>query len=193
MERLNWHMAAELAKVAEVRVIGPEGSAALAPHGVQVREAPLRPLWKFLVRARALARGEARTWQPRIVLAGSGLTAPLARAAARLCGAKTAVYVHGLDIAVRNIAYRALWLPAIRRMDRVIANSRATADLCRGIGMDPARVGIVHPGVDLPRNDAYLFRNEEGRAAGGASLPPLQEESRGGDGILGIDTPKRPE
>ncbi|HET6587310.1 MAG TPA: hypothetical protein VFG67_06005 [Oleiagrimonas sp.] len=42
MERLNWHMAEELAKVAEVRIIGPAGSAALAPPGVVVREAPLK-------------------------------------------------------------------------------------------------------------------------------------------------------
>lgn len=150
MERLNWHLAEELARVAEVRVVGPEGSAALAPAGVMVREAPLKPLWKFLLHARALARREARQWRPDIVLAGSGLAAPLARSAARVCGARTAVYVHGLDVAARHPGYRALWLPAIRRMDRIIANSRATADLCRGIGVDSARIGVVHPGVDLP-------------------------------------------
>jgi phosphatidylinositol alpha-1,6-mannosyltransferase len=149
MERLNWHMAEELSKSAEVRVIGPEGSAPLAPEGVSVREAPLKPLWKFLLHARTLARIEARQWQPDIVLAGSGLTAPIARSAARACGAKACVYVHGLDVAVRHVAYRTFWLPAIRRADRVIANSSATAGLCRDIGIDPARLGIVHPGVDL--------------------------------------------
>jgi phosphatidylinositol alpha-1,6-mannosyltransferase len=35
-------------------------------------------------------------------------------------------------------------------MDRVIANSHATAELSRSIGVDPARIGIVHPGVELP-------------------------------------------
>lgn len=150
MERLNWHMADELAKFADVRIVGPEGSAALAPTGIEVLEAPLRPLWNFLWRARSLARREARAWRPDIVLAGSGLTAPLARAAARACHATTAVYVHGLDVAVKHLAYRAFWLPAIRRADRVIANSHATAKLCRDIGIDPKRIGIVHPGVDLP-------------------------------------------
>src|SRR5574337_1276132 len=77
MERLNWHMADELSKTADVRVIGPTGSAAMAPAGVAVREARLQPLWKFLLQAGALARREARTWKPDIVLAGSGLTAPL--------------------------------------------------------------------------------------------------------------------
>lgn len=160
MERLNWHMAEELAKVADVRIVGPEGSAALAPVGIVVREAPLTPLWKFLWRARSLARAEARRWKPDVVLAGSGLTAPIARSAARACGARTAVYVHGLDIAVRHAVYRALWLPAIRRADRVIANSRATAELCGAVGVNPARIGIVHPGVDLP--DESISPKESG-------------------------------
>ena len=150
MERLNWHMAEELAKVAEVRVIGPAGAAALAPTGVEMREAPLRPLWKFLLFATYLAWREARRWRPDIVLAGSGLTAPSAWLAARACGARPAAYVHGLDIAVRHPLYRAAWLPAIRRMDRVIANSQATAALCRDIGVPPDRLAIVHPGVELP-------------------------------------------
>lgn len=154
MERLNWHMADELSKTAEVRVIGPPGSAAMAPADVTVRETTLQPLWKFLQRAWALARHEARAWKPDIVLAGSGLTAPIALSAARLCGAKTCVYVHGLDVAVRHPVYRAVWLRAIRSADRVIANSRATAKLCRSIGVDPARIAIVHPGVDVPAKAA---------------------------------------
>lgn len=150
MERLNWHMAEELAKVADVRMIGPAGAATLAPAGVEMREAPLRPLWKFLLFATCLAWREARRWRPDIVLAGSGLTAPSAWLAARACGARPAAYVHGLDIAVRHPLYRAAWLPAIRRMDRVIANSQATAALCRDIGVSPDRLAIVHPGVELP-------------------------------------------
>ncbi|MBS0570650.1 MAG: glycosyltransferase family 4 protein, partial [Proteobacteria bacterium] len=81
-----------------------------------------------------------------------------------------AVYAHGLDVAVRHPVYRALWLPAIRHMDRVIANSRATAQRCRGIGVDPARIGIVHPGVDLPTaadaGQAQAFRARHGLGAG---------------------------
>lgn len=177
MERLNWHMAEELAKVAEVRIVGPEGSAALAPAGIVVREAPLQPLRKFLLRARALARKEARQWRPDLVLAGSGLTAPIARSAARPCGAQTAVYVHGLDIAVRNLVYRMFWLPAIRRSDRVIANSHATAELCRGIGVASERIGIVHPGVDLPDRASLSFG--AGRRDEIAHVEPLSPGERG--------------
>lgn len=171
MERLNWHMAEELAKVADVRIVGPEGSAVLAPAGIPVREAPLKPLWKFLWCARALARREAKAWRPHIVLAGSGLTAPIARSAARPCGARTAIYVHGLDVAVRHLVYRAIWLPAIRHADRVIANSRATAELCRGVGVDPARIGIVHPGVDLPRDVCDSSAEGEENRSEPLSLP----------------------
>lgn len=161
MERLNWHLAAELAKWAEVRVIGPAGAAALVPAGIVVREAPLSPLWKFLLHARALSRREARRWRPQLVFAGSGLTAPVARSAARCCGASTIAYVHGLDVAVQHPVYRAVWLPAIRRLDRVIANSRPTAELCRQIGVSSARIGIVHPGVDLPMAIPPDVRDEQ--------------------------------
>lgn len=150
MERLNWHMAEELAKVADVCVIGPQGSAAVAPDGIDVREVPLTPLWRFLLRALRLARSEAARWKPDIVLAGSGLTAPLVWLAARAFGAAAAVYVHGLDVAVKHPLYRALWLPAIRRMRVVIANSQPTAALCRQIGVAAECIAIVHPGVELP-------------------------------------------
>ena len=52
MERLNWHMADELAKVAQLRVVSRQGSAALPRAGIEVREAHVKPLSKFLWRAR---------------------------------------------------------------------------------------------------------------------------------------------
>jgi len=150
MERLNWHMAEELARHADVRVVGPAGSAAMAPVGVAIDEVPLKPLWKFLLQAQWRAWRVARAWRPDVVLAGSGLAALATWFAARTCGARSAVYAHGLDLAVHHPGYRGLWWPALRRMDRVIANSHATAVLAQSIGVPPARIGIVHPGVDLP-------------------------------------------
>lgn len=93
----------------------------------------------------------ARRFQPHIVLAGSGLTAPAAWLAARTSsGARAHVYLHGLDAAVRHPVYRALWHPAIRRMDGVIANSQPTAELARNLGVAAEKIRIVHPGVTLP-------------------------------------------
>lgn len=150
MERLNWHMADELTRYADVRIVGPVGSSAVAPQAVATYEVPLKPLWRFIVRGLWRAWRVARAWQPDIVVAGSGLTAPAAWLVARACRARAVVYVHGLDLAVRHPVYRCLWRPALRHMDRVIANSHPTAALARGIGVDPGRIGIVCPGVDLP-------------------------------------------
>lgn len=171
MERLNWHMAEGLCERMHVRAVGPAGAAALAPVGVDIEEVPLVPLLRFLLTAAWTGWRRARTWRPDVVLAGSGLTAPIAWLAARSCGAQAAMYAHGLDMAVRHPLYRGLWLPFFRRMDRVIANSRATARLATAIGVDPARIEVVHPGVDLPRRsspreaiESFRDRHRLGRA-----------------------------
>ncbi|MGB4468097.1 MAG: glycosyltransferase family 4 protein [Azovibrio sp.] len=150
MERLNWHIADELSRQAQVQLIGPQGSAAHRPAAVPVMEAPLRPLPRFLLTSAWQAVALARRFKPHIVLAGSGLTAPAAWLAARASGARAHVYLHGLDAAVQHPVYRALWHPAIRRMDGVIANSRPTAELARSLGVASDKIRIVHPGVTLP-------------------------------------------
>lgn len=150
MERLNWHIADELSRTADVQVVGPVGAASLGPAQVTLHEVPLRPLWRFLLASGWQALRLARRHRPDLVLAGSGLTAPAALLAARVTGARACVYLHGLDVGVQHPVYRALWHPAIRRMDRVIANSQATAALARGLGVRDDRLTIVHPGVTLP-------------------------------------------
>ncbi|MGQ9485103.1 MAG: glycosyltransferase family 4 protein [Desulfosoma sp.] len=154
MERLNCHLVEELVKTFSVKMIAPKGAATYAPSGVDVREIPLKPLERFLLGAAWAAVSEARAFQPQIILAGSGLTAPLALLAARACRARAAAYVHGLDVVVPHPVYRALWLPALRQMDRVIANSSPTAQLVHGIGVAAEKIAIVHPGVDIPESDA---------------------------------------
>lgn len=150
MERLNWHMADELSRYAKVHLIGPSDAERFRPEIVKFSGVPLKPLWRFLIRAGWETICKARRWKPDVILAGSGLTAPLALLAARLCGAKAAAYVHGLDISVNHPVYRTLWLPAIRRLDHVIANSSPTAELARQAGVAEEKIGIVHPGVKLP-------------------------------------------
>lgn len=150
MERLNWHIADELSKHAEVQIVGPSGAAALQPPSVRLTEAPLRPLPRFLMTSAWHAMSLARQFRPDIVLAGSGLTAPAAWLSAWLCGGRSFVYLHGLDAAVQHPLYRALWHPAIRSMDGVIANSHATAKLAQGLGVAKEKIDIIHPGVQLP-------------------------------------------
>jgi phosphatidylinositol alpha-1,6-mannosyltransferase len=153
MERLNLHMAEVLARVAEVRLVAPEGAEKHVTEALTVIPAPLKPLWRFLCAAGWKALREARAWKPDVVLAGSGLTAPLALAAARVSGARAVAYAHGLDMTAPHPVYRALWLPLMKRLDGLIANSRATRQLAENIGVAPQRITIVHPGVELSDAD----------------------------------------
>jgi glycosyltransferase involved in cell wall biosynthesis len=61
------------------------------------------------------------------------------------------VYAHGNEILS---AIQGNWekpLLALRRADRVLANSRFTADLVQRAGVEPNRIGIIHLGCDVDR------------------------------------------
>src|SRR5688572_5035173 len=98
MEGVNSRLLSELAEEWRVSLCGPAGCAASAPRAARVAEAPLRPLPLFVLRNAWQAWRMARRERPRLVLAGSGLAAPMAWLAARACGARLAVYLHGLDV-----------------------------------------------------------------------------------------------
>lgn len=188
MERLNWHIADELARYGKVMAVVPRGSAERAPPGVSIREVASRSLPGFLGTAFLTSLAEARKQRPDVVFAGSGLTAPFAWMAARSTGGRAVVYVHGLDIAVRHLLYRWLWVPFLRRMDRVIANSRATAALAEAAGVHPERIDIIPPGVTLPesitdeRREAarQAFRQRHGLGSGPLLLSVGRLTSRKG-------------
>ncbi|WP_321348561.1 glycosyltransferase family 4 protein [Halopseudomonas oceani] len=150
MERLNWHMADELSKYAEVRVVGPRGSAAQKPDNVQITEAPLKPLPLFLIVAFIKGLWATLRWRPDAILAGSGLTAPIAWILGKLAGAKSAAYLHGFDITVDHAFYRRLWRPTFKRLDHVIVNSTPTKQLALAAGVNEAQLSIVFPGVSIP-------------------------------------------
>ena len=150
MERLNWHMADELAKQAEVKVIGPWGAATLRPKSVTLTEAPLKPLPLFLAASLFWGLWITLRWKPDIILAGSGLTAPIAWSLSKLCGARSVAYLHGLDIIVNHSLYRRLWRPTFSKLDRVVVNSTPTKALAITAGVNPSNIDIVYPGVSLP-------------------------------------------
>ncbi|MFI8734852.1 glycosyltransferase family 4 protein [Ectopseudomonas toyotomiensis] len=150
MERLNWHMADELAKLADVQVIGPRGAAALSPRSVTLTEAPLKPLPLFLLVSFLKGLWITLRWKPDVILAGSGLTAPSAWLLSKLCGARSAAYLHGLDITVNHGLYQKLWRPIFRKLDRVVVNSTPTKALAITAGVSPSSIDIVYPGVSLP-------------------------------------------
>lgn len=150
MERLVLHMIDALCTDYRVHALGPVGSSRHLPPEVSVSEVPAAPLWRFLLLASWRAVGAALKPPPRLVLAGSGLTAPFAWVAARIARAPCVVYLHGLDVETRHPLYRLLWRPFLRRCDRVLVNSRFTRDLAARIGIDAGRIEILPPGVELP-------------------------------------------
>ncbi len=150
MEKLNWQMAAHLQQHYSVRIVGPSKSSALRPKDTQYSRVSLKPLWWFLSIAAIKSVFRAWTSKPAHVLAGSGLTAPIALVAAKTCNAQSIAYVHGLDVAVNNTLYKKLWHPALRKVDIIIANSTPTATLCMEIGINPEKISIIHPGTTLP-------------------------------------------
>lgn len=149
MERLVGRLCESLSKRFETVLIAPHGSRIETPT-LDTLTCPLSPPARFLLCASLKSAAAARRYRPRVVIAGSGLTAPIAFVAARLSGAKYGVYLHGLDIAARARAYRALFLPAIRRADLVLANSRYTAGRAVNAGVPEGRIVLLHPGVSLP-------------------------------------------
>jgi phosphatidylinositol alpha-1,6-mannosyltransferase len=100
-----------------------------------------------------------------LIVAGSGLTAPLAWWASRRAHGRFVVYLHGLDIIAPSAIYQRCWLPFIRRADLVLVNSRNTCRLAVERGIPERVIEILHPGTELPGPDpeaGRAFRTENG-------------------------------
>jgi phosphatidylinositol alpha-1,6-mannosyltransferase len=169
MEGVNARLLSELAPDWRMLLCGPAGAAAAAEAAARVAEAPLRPLPLFVLRSAWNAWRMARRERPRLVLAGSGLSAPMAWLAARSSGARLAVYLHGLDVIAPSRVYQACWLPFIRACDLVLVNSANTGRLATSRGVASARIAVLNPGVTMPAldpADAVGFRARRGFGEG---------------------------
>lgn len=154
MERLNLNMVEQLAKRFDVRLVAPYGAEKHCSKSVKAIEVPLRPLVQFMALSAIKACQEARAWGPDVIVAGSGLIAPIAWLAGKFCRGKAVVYAHGLDLAFLHPLYRLLWHPALRQSDLIVANSCATAELAKKIGVSEGHIRIVHPGVNASCDEA---------------------------------------
>src|SRR5690606_26783641 len=125
-------------------------SHALKPENVGLTESPLKPLPLFLLVTALKAFWLALRWRPEVILAGSGLTAPIAWLASKLCRARSAVYLHGFDITAPRRIYQSLWATSFKKLDHVIVNSTPTRQLALNVGVAENRISIIHPGVTLP-------------------------------------------
>lgn len=117
MERLNWHIADELSRKAEVRVIGPSGAAARKPASVRLSEAPLKPLPLFFVAALFKALWLALCRRPEVILADRNRTVRLAWIASKACDANGVVYLSGFYIKIDHRWYWSLRLLIFRYLD----------------------------------------------------------------------------
>ncbi len=150
MERLNQRAFMALRSSFSVAVCGPQGAGEFLPEGTICRELPLVPLYRFLIACQWEAIKLARRFEPHVIYSGSGLTAPATLMASRISGAPAVCFLHGLDIVADHFLYRNLFLPAIRRIDRILVNSHHTASLAESAGVEAKRIEIIHPGVELP-------------------------------------------
>lgn len=150
MERLNWHIADELSRDHIVSIVSHAGAKKTAPPKTNFYGAPLNPLPIFLIFAFFKVFWLCIIQRPDILFAGSGLTAPIAVFWAKIFRKKSIVYIHGLDIENNSAIYRILWIPFIRKADRIVANSIPTQKLCIENDISPVKISIIHPGVDFP-------------------------------------------
>lgn len=74
----------------------------------------------------------------------------VAWAVARLTFRPLAIYAHGEELTTwgRGGKFKAMRF-ALRHADRVVANSEHTRDTLLEMGIDPARITIIYPGVDV--------------------------------------------
>lgn len=71
---------------------------------------------------------------------------------ARMTGHPLAIYVHGEELTTwgRGRKFKAMCF-ALRHADLIIANSRYTRGVLLELGISPARIHLINPGVDLDR------------------------------------------
>ena len=149
MERLMHHSVGMLASRFDVTLIGPDGCSRFAPENVSVIECPPTP-FSFLTMALRRGWRPCRTQLFDMVLGGSGLVAPVTWILARAAKAKSAILVHGLDLVVDNFVYQWLFLPFLRRHDRIIANSQNTLEIAIDKDCKQHKLRVVNPGATIP-------------------------------------------
>jgi len=150
MERLVFNIYRQLGRQHHCGVVGPPGSGTFLHDQDQSYECRLQPVPFFMLSAIVKGLWASCRYKYRICIAGSGLTAPAAVIASKLCAMKSVTFVHGLDLIVKSRIYQLFFLPFIRRSDIVVANSHNTARLARLAGISGEKIVVLNPGVDMP-------------------------------------------
>jgi phosphatidylinositol alpha-1,6-mannosyltransferase len=149
MERLVYNIYKELRTYFLCSVIAPSGSADFENHKGDIVECPARRVPLFLCMAFLKGCFCAVRQKYNVVLAGSGVTAPVAVLIGRIFKIPVIVYVHGLDLIVDHKIYQKVFVPCILKADVVIANSSNTARLAMEKGVAKESISIINPGADI--------------------------------------------
>jgi glycosyltransferase involved in cell wall biosynthesis len=122
---------------------------ALAPHfRVELRHSP-GPVWTSSFYLPAFVCKAAQSPAP-VVHCDDGQTALIAPAIQRLARKKVLATVHGLDVMIPLPPYQAAIRPVLRRLEKVVCVSRATAQEVLKRGVDPDRVEVVPNAAEDP-------------------------------------------
>src|SRR5687768_10681008 len=151
IENLIGSLCEELKRSHSVQVITAHARVA-TPGEKNVFRAPLPGLLAFA--CYAIWRGAAllaRDQRVRIVFGGSALVTPLVLFLARVFARRAVVQIHGLDVIYRSSIYQLLCVRWLKFCDRVVANSRFTAQLAQTKGVLRDRTAVIPPGVDCQR------------------------------------------
>lgn len=90
--------------------------------------------------------GAVRSFRPQVILAGHLVTSLGPILIRRLLGIPLVTYVHADELRMRGGFVAA----TLRRSDSIVAVSRYTRQIVIDRGVEPDRVTVIHPGVDLP-------------------------------------------
>lgn len=152
MERLVHQVYLRIVDRHECLLIGPYGCKTYARTEGQVIETSVSPTPLFLLLSFIKSLWtQWRIAKPDIVVGGSGVVGPIVVLLANVFGAKSIIFVHGLDLIVDSTLYQWFFLPFLRRVDMVISNSTNTTRLAIANGIRRVRIETINPGVDLPR------------------------------------------
>lgn len=148
MERLAWESFQQLEENFDCTIIGPRGCGQFLKDRAEYRECPMSlPLFLITATFYGILASFKQRFSLRI--GGSGLVAPVIYLSNIFKPSPSLIYVHGLDLVIKNTFYQTIFLPFIRKFTHILANSKNTRRLAIGKGIEAENITIINPGVDI--------------------------------------------
>jgi phosphatidylinositol alpha-1,6-mannosyltransferase len=161
MERLIFNVYRQLNQEYLCDVVGPCGCRAVTSTESTVRECPSGSIYAFLVMSGIQGFLQSVFHRPDLIIAGSGVTAPVVCFLGKLLKVPTLTFIHGLDIIADNYVYQKIFVPAIACTGMIIANSYNTKKLAVLAGINDQKIEIIFPGVDVTTKEETTFNLRE--------------------------------